>query len=130
MSNRAHLEPTKFRNLRAGGATYGFRIWDDNYQGYNNKLTSDDVQDDLGLLALVLKDLTVVPFDPVSEILHTVRDNQSGIFVGETYYPWEQIQHLFADEAQPGHSADQSGSGNQSVAGGSDLAGSDSPQQG
>lgn len=130
MSNRAHVEPTKFRDIRTSHTTFGFRIWDDNYQGYNNKLSAADIQDDLGLLKLILSNLTVVPFDPCSEILSTVRDEQTGIFVGATYYPWVMIEHLFADEAQPGHSTSEPGPSDSPTLIGTDTEGPGGSQQG
>lgn len=130
MSNRAHLEPTKFRNIRSGKVTFGFRLWDDNYQGYSNNLSAADVQDDLGLLGLIIGLATVVPFSACDEILSTVRENKSGIFVGEVYYPWEKIQHLFVDETQPGHSTSEPGSSDSTTPSGVDPAGPLGDQQG
>jgi hypothetical protein len=89
MGNRVHIEPTEFKNVRDGAVTFGVRIYDDYEQEYTN--TWDSIpDDDLAVLALVLKENSGDMFD-------FVRENESGVYVGDNWLTWEEIKHLFEE---------------------------------
>ena len=90
MSNRICLEPTEFTDVRSGSVSYGFRVFDDYGKGYSN-LWESIPDDDLEVLAKALE----VDDDDVMTVLDAVMEQKTGIYIGETYYPWEEISHLF-----------------------------------
>ena len=89
MSNLVTIEPTQFTNTRSGESTFGFRAYDDYGQTYGNIFESIP-DDDLEFLTLVAKD----PDDILSGMLDSVRENEKGIKVGETFYEYDEIKHI------------------------------------
>ncbi len=90
MSNRVTLEPTTFVNVRTGHVTYGYRAHDDYGQTYYNCWDSIP-GDNLALLALAIEDAD----DFLTDMLSYVVENEKGITIGDNYYSYEEIKHLF-----------------------------------
>lgn len=87
MSNRAHLDRTKFQDLD-GSVGWGWRIGDDYCRNYTDHLEELEVpEDDLELLALAAKEAV--------EDERTLLDNlllfQRGICINKSWYDAEQI---------------------------------------
>jgi hypothetical protein len=89
MSNRVHIEPTRFENVRSGVVTYGFRAYDQYAQTYNN--TWDSIpDDDLECLKLAVADAD----DTLSSMLDYCREEEVGLFVGDTWFDWDEIKDI------------------------------------
>jgi len=89
MSNRAVIQPTKFVSVNDGvdGTTYGVRVWDDNYQTYDN--TWDEIpEDDMDILRKVNESGDVA----ICEILNDIENNHKGVYIGSNWYTWKQIK--------------------------------------
>jgi|TARA_Y100000310_G_scaffold262645_1_gene272379 hypothetical protein len=90
MSNVITIEPTKFESVRDGTITYGYRIYDDHEAVYCNlweSIPDDDME--------VLTQVDVGADVATRGMLDFVAEEELGIFIGETYYEWDQIKHLF-----------------------------------
>jgi hypothetical protein len=88
MSNRASIQPTKFENVRSGHVTLGVRVHDDYGQSYDN--TWDSIpDDDLDVLQKVL--------DSEDEVIKSILTPDKGIYIGDIWYDWEQIKHLWEE---------------------------------
>ena len=90
MSNRVTIAPTKFENVRSGSITKGIRFYDGYDQGYSNTwevLPDDDLE--VLQMAIDLDDSTL------KGMLEFVQENRDGICIGDEYYPWDKIKHLF-----------------------------------
>ena len=91
MSNRVNLVSTKFVNVKENCETFGFRMYDDNVQTYDN--TWDFIpDDDLDVLTKVILNSNT---DLVEEMLDYIHSNEIGISIDGEWYDWEQIEHLF-----------------------------------
>lgn len=89
--SKAHFDPTKFENVRTGVVSYGARIWDGYGRTYTCLLDSIP-DDDLEFLEIIMEDNT----DAMScVILDTMQENEQGCFVGEVWYDWCDVEHLF-----------------------------------
>jgi hypothetical protein len=89
MSNYITIQPTKFTNVRTGEETFGYRIYDENGQIYDNTW-KDIPEDDLDVLERVLQE----PSDVAGDMLDFVRENKTGIYIGEEFYSWKQIKDI------------------------------------
>ena len=98
MSNRATIEPTEFRNVRGGKPTFGVRVYDEYAQAYDN--TWDSIpDDDLDVLDKVEAECTD---EVIVGILDYLKENCTGIEIGDTWYEWDAIKHVLGhDEDQP-----------------------------
>jgi hypothetical protein len=89
--NRACIEPTRFIDVRSNTDSFGVRVYDDYGQAYDN--TWDVIpDDDFEVIRRVIQSND----EAMGAILSSVIENEKGIFVGDIYYPFEEIQHLFA----------------------------------
>jgi hypothetical protein len=94
MSNRVSIVTTQFTNIREESepATYGFRMYDDNDQLYNN--TWDSIpKTDMEILKRVLEDDSY----EVSDMLDFVRDNKTGIYIDGNWYEWNKIKDVITE---------------------------------
>jgi hypothetical protein len=90
MSNRARIEPTEFINVRTGKKSYGVRVYDDYGQSYDNSwenIPDDDME--------VIKETLLSEDEVFVSIFDNVKELGKGIYVGDTWYDWTEIQHLF-----------------------------------
>lgn len=95
--NRATLQATVFENRPQGDKTYGYRIYDDYANAYNNILESIP-DDDLELLTIAIDSE-----DPVIVgIIESCLENQDGLYIGDEWYGWDQIKHLFTESNSDG----------------------------
>lgn len=89
MSNRIVFQPTKFEDVRNGGVSFGFRAHDDYGQAYDN--TWDVIpDDDLEFIAKVAQS----DDETVSAMFDSVKEHETGVFVGSVYYPLDKFAHL------------------------------------
>jgi hypothetical protein len=91
MSNRVNLVSTKFVNTKQGNATYGFRMYDDEEQEYDNTWSMIP-EDDLDVFKKVLEESDNLG---VMAMLDFLDSNKEGIYIDSNWYEWEQIEHFF-----------------------------------
>ena len=95
MGNRITLEPTVFENHRTGKKTYGYRLYDDYGQMYDNTFEEGDLVDsDIDFLEIVLESGLS---DDASQLFDFIAEYEGGMSIGKTYYDWDEIKHLFKD---------------------------------
>ncbi len=88
MANRVSIEATKFVN-KNGGETYGFRMYDDYAQLYNNCAESDIMyMDDLDLFDYVLD-----RSDEVSGAMFSFcHEENKGMYINDDWYDYDAIK--------------------------------------
>lgn len=88
--NRVTIEPTKFHNQRSGEITFGFRMYDDEGQSYDNTWESIP-DDDLEVLDKVMQsdDFQVIG------MLDFLLEHGLGLNIGNIFYAWDNIKHLW-----------------------------------
>ena len=95
MSNKITFEPTKFENVRTGSITYGCRIYDDNDVTYTNTWGSIP-DDDLDVIAGCIADFKGCEgFNPFGAMMESLQTEECGVNVGNEWYDWDDIKHLF-----------------------------------
>jgi len=93
MSNRVTVQATVFKNHPQGLETFGYRMFDDYDQTYDN--TFDAVPDnDLELLRHALANCDGI----AGSMLEYVEENNTGIYIGDTWYDWDEIRHLWNED--------------------------------
>lgn len=90
MTNYITIHPTEFFDVRTGEKSLGFRVYDDYASSYCN-ICESLPDDDLEFISMVLE----YADDNIRIMLDHVREHELGIFVGDEFYEWEQIKHLF-----------------------------------
>jgi len=91
MSNRLCIEPTEFKNTRTGEVTYGVRVYDNYGKAYSNTFESIP-DDDMEILKMVVAKHD----DDINDMFLTANDYKTGMTIGDTFYPHEQIEQYFA----------------------------------
>jgi hypothetical protein len=92
MSNRICIEPTEFVNVRAGVKSYGVRVYDTYGCGYYNcwdSIPDGDIE--------VIRQTIEIDIDPIKDTMNWIAEQHCGVYVGDSFYEWEEIQHLFGD---------------------------------
>ena len=92
--NRVTLQATTFVNEPQSHKNYGYRIYDDHDQAYDNTFESP-ITDDLELLAKAMESSN----DTVAETLNFVAKNETGLCINDNWYEWDDIKHLW-DEVE------------------------------
>ena len=95
MSNHIVIQPTQFMNVRSGSSTLGVRVYDDYFHTYDNTWESIP-DDDLEILKLVLE----MDNEVVCSMMEFLKENQKSIEIGEEYYSWDEIKHLFLTDEE------------------------------
>lgn len=91
--NRPTLQATTFVNHPQGDVNFGWRFYDDYSQTYANCLECL-IDDDLELLQEVM-----LNGDDVSwEILSFLHENGHGLYIGDNWYNWDDIKHLWESQ--------------------------------
>lgn len=90
--NRAIIEPTTFID-RNGEQSHGVRIYDDYDQSYENDWW-DMPRDDMEVLKKVVKSPNLI----FATILNHVEENKTGLFIGDKWYNFIDIAHIFEEE--------------------------------
>ena len=93
MSNRATIEPTEFTNIRTGMKSHGVRVYDDYGQTYDNTwafIPDDDME--------ILEKVKNSDDEIVVAIIDHLVEMQKGITIGDNWYEWDDIKHLFDEE--------------------------------
>lgn len=93
MSNRVNIEPTKFENVRTGEVSLGVRVYDDEGCFYDNSWESIP-DDDLEVLRIAYQQAST----GVSELLAYVYESEKGLYIGGTWYEWDEIKSVFEQE--------------------------------
>jgi hypothetical protein len=88
--NRITLQPTIFENHPQGDKTYGYRIYDNHGQTYCNTWESIP-DDDVEILSMIMEDGD----DIAQDILSFMHEQGSGLYIGDEWYDWDEIKHLF-----------------------------------
>ena len=89
MSNRIELVPTLFTNVRSGETSYGYRLYDDADNVYNNMWDSIP-DDDLDCLRKMVEEAG----DREYPFLSYLREYTCGMSIGGTWYEWEEIEDI------------------------------------
>ena len=93
--NRVCLVATKFTDIATARAeTYGFRLYDDHGQNYDNTAESP-ITDDLELLKWALEMHPIKEDSDMSDCLNEVAVNKKGMEINGQWYDWDEIKHLF-----------------------------------
>jgi len=92
MSNRATILPTKFESIRTGKESYGVRVYDDYGKTYMSGWDLIPV-DDLEIIQKVMDEGDDISISIIDNILEL----KKGIYVGDNWYEWDDIKHLFED---------------------------------
>ena len=90
MSNLATIQPTIFQNHGTEDKTFGVRVYDNYGQTYDNtwELIPDD---DMEIFALCMQSDDAV----IVGIIEFLQEQGQGIMIGQEFYEWDQIKHLF-----------------------------------
>lgn len=93
MSNRIKICPTEFTDIRTGVKSYGIRMFDDYDESYDDSWDTIPVKD-LDIIKRVIE----VGDKTITAMIDYVIEHQQGICVGENWYDWDEIKHLFENE--------------------------------
>jgi hypothetical protein len=92
MSNRLHIIPTKFEDVRTGEVGYGWRAFDDYYNEYSNMW--DSIPDDnLEFFDLVLADGC---FSENEDALESAISYRGGLYIADIWYTSDHILPILA----------------------------------
>lgn len=94
MSNRVTIQPTTFVDYPSGKKSYGVRVYDNYGQVYINdwkRIPKNDVD----ILLKVLEDAKYN--EDLRNIMDNIREDQKGMFIGERWYQWNEIDDCFID---------------------------------
>jgi hypothetical protein len=91
--NIVTIQPTIFENSPQGDKTFGYRMYDDYGQTYSNTWESM-LTDDMEILQSVMDDGDDIAADMLSFLL----ENGKGLCIGNTWYDFEDIKHLWGLE--------------------------------
>jgi len=87
--NSVTIEPTKFVDVRTGGETFGYRIFD-NYDCYYNNTLESIPDDNLELLKIVCENET----DGILSMIDFITENEKGVEIGGVWYDFDEIKHI------------------------------------
>lgn len=98
MSNRACIQPTKFVNIGGdedeNSVTLGVRVYDEYDSGYIN--TWNEIpKEPKDILLKVLKEVVGCE-GGIADILGFVNGQEIGLYIGDEWYPWEDVADVFA----------------------------------
>lgn len=86
------LQPTTFIDHPTGDKTYGYRIYDDYGQTYDNTWATM-LDDDLDMLRQVMD-----CGDQIAQnMIEFMIEQGNGLYIGGTWYSWDEIKHLFPE---------------------------------
>ncbi|UCG02539.1 MAG: hypothetical protein JSW11_00815 [Candidatus Heimdallarchaeota archaeon] len=86
--NIVTIQPTEFKNVRTGEITYGFRMYDDHGQTYDNTWETIP-DDDMEVLSLIMESSDKETEEMIDDTIGT------GLYIGNEWYPWKEIEHLW-----------------------------------
>lgn len=87
--NKVHLQPTIFESRPQGTKAYGYIIRDDHGGTYSDILESIPSNMKLLIEAIDSED------DVTVAIIEHLLANQKGLYIGDEWYEWDRIKHLF-----------------------------------
>jgi hypothetical protein len=88
--NMITLQATKFVNMPSGEETFGYRMYDNHGQAYNNTLEKIP-EDDLELLEIVMQSDEI----QISDMLDFLLEYAKGLYINGEWYNWCDIKHLW-----------------------------------
>jgi hypothetical protein len=88
--NKVTIQPTIFENHPQGTKTFGYRMYDDYGQTYLNTWESIP-DDDIDILTMIIDSEDEIEVAMINHLL----DRCQGLFIGDEWYEWDQIKHLF-----------------------------------
>lgn len=90
------LVATKFDRYVTGTVTFGFCLYDEYGQYYDNNMESK-CEDDLDLLEWAIQNHSPknCANDDISNALRDIQEEESDIEINGEVYTWDQIKHLF-----------------------------------
>ena len=89
MSNQVCLMSTEFKDV--DGVTYGFRLYDDYANVYDNNAESF-IEDDMKLLQFAVNASKDNP--QAQEVFNYLLEHKKGIDINKTWYDWDEINHI------------------------------------
>lgn len=90
-SDRVCLVRTKFEDLRTGNATFGWRLYDNYANTYNNFFTQEDIpDDDIELLEMAVRD--AVTNENVRQFFNWIIEEKDSIDIDDETYTFDQIK--------------------------------------
>jgi hypothetical protein len=93
MSNQAYIVTTEFKDIKTGAISYGVRFYDDYESEYTN-CWEGVPENDLDVLRKVRKECVS------DDILSFIVENESGIYIDDTWYDWETISTIFDEDTE------------------------------
>jgi len=97
MSNQPTIQPTKFENTRTGQILYGVRVYDNYCHTYHTELDWESTPDDDMEILKYCIDVACEDNEVARGFFDSVEEMESGVFVGNTWYDWDEIKHLFEE---------------------------------
>ncbi len=94
MKGKVHLVSTKFSNLKGEKATFGFRIFCEDSQDYDN-LCKMPISDDMDILRYAYVN-HIKSGDETAKMLNDVAEKKNGMKINSTWYPWAELEPHFA----------------------------------
>jgi hypothetical protein len=99
MTNKVTIKPTTFDSTEPGkygrDLTYGFSIYNDYASIYSNLWESIPLNH-MEILRLVVEESQ--ENIEIETMLDSVRENESGLQIYDTYYDWNQIKDILSEE--------------------------------
>jgi hypothetical protein len=89
MSNQVCLMSTEFKDV--DGVTYGFRLYDDYSNVYDNN-AERFIEDDMILLQIAVN--ASKDNSQTQEVFDYLLEHKKGITINNTWYEWEDINHI------------------------------------
>ena len=101
MSSQITFQPCEFNDVRTNSKYFGCRIYNDYGQTYTN--TWDSIpNDDLEVIQKCIEDFKGISDfgipHPADILFDHITENECGVYVGNKFYEWEEIKHLFEEQ--------------------------------
>jgi hypothetical protein len=92
MANRATLQRCTFSNYPGEHKSFGYRLYDDYSQGYDN--TQDETIFKLEPLEFLRHVVSYDHSDSAEGIFNSISENQKGIYIDDNWFDWNEIQDI------------------------------------
>lgn len=91
MANTVVLDACKY-TLKDGDVSYGYKMYDDYYMGYDNNAEAEIMElSDFDLIKVAIDN----PCQVSDDLFSYMKEEKEGITVNGTYYEWDEVSHLF-----------------------------------
>jgi hypothetical protein len=97
MSNRAYIQQETIIIYKTKQATKSVCVYDDFWQGsiYLLDYVNTFFDDDLELLLFVLQVVRTGTLEAIDNVLISVFENETGIYIEDSWYDWDKIKPFF-----------------------------------